>query len=187
MSEHPADAPTARVTITEHAYAQLAGVAADDGPTIRAGLARSLGPLASEHDLDGLEADWRAAAADALPDGLQLEGESITAPAGTEPHTGLADGAPLAGLSTPHTWHAVFDLESRRVQISTAWRAHAGWPPAAELPIPPGDAAAALEALDEALARPVLGPSGYRSHWERTTPWGGAGERGIASLRRIAD
>lgn len=187
MSNHAAGGGSARVIIAQHAYAHLAGVAVDDGPTIRAGLARSLGPRASEHDLDGLEADWRAAAAAVLPDGWQLEGESITAAAGTESHTGLADGARLAALSTPHAWHAVFDLEARRVQISTAWRARAGWQPAAELQIPTGDAPSALAALDEALASPVQGPTGYRAHWERTTPWGSAGPRGAASLRRVAD
>jgi hypothetical protein len=187
MSEHPADSASSRVTITPHAYASLAGVAVDDGPTIRAGLARKLGSLASEYDLDGLEADWRTVAAAALPKGWQVEGEAITAPGGSDQATGLRAGARIAATSAPHNWHVVLDLEAGQAHISTPWRAREGWAPVAELPIPTGDAVNALEALDETLARPVPGPTGHRAHWERTGSWDGAGHLGIARLRRVAD
>lgn len=187
MSEHPADSASARVTITPHAYANLAGVVVDGGPTIRAGLARKLGSLASEYDLDGLEADWRAAAAAALPEGWHVEGEALTAPAETDQATGLRAGARIAATSAPHNWHVVVDLAAGQAHISTAWRAREGWAPVAELQIPTGDAVNALEALDAALARPVQAPTGYRSHWERTGFWDEAGHLGIASLRRVAD
>jgi hypothetical protein len=187
MSDHTTDDAAARVTITENAYAYLAGVDVVDGPTIRAGLARVLGALAAEHDLDGFEADWRAAAAAALPDGWRVEGETITAPAGADASAGLKAGRRLATAGGPHSWNAVFDLEAEQVQISTAWRAREGRPAAVRLPIPAGDAVAGLDAVDEALGRPVQGPSGHWSHWERTTPWGGAGSRGLAGLRRVAD
>jgi hypothetical protein len=181
------DGAPERVTITSNAYAYLTGVDVVDGPTIRAGLSRVLGPLAAEHDLDGLEADWRAEADAALPDGWRVEGEAITAPAGADARAGLPTAPRLAAAADPHTWHAVFDLEAGRVQVSTPWRAHEGHPAAAELEIPAGDAVAALDAIDEALGRPVQGPSGHRAHWERTTPWGATGARGSASLRRVAD
>ena len=186
MSDTTDGAPE-RVTITRNAYACLAGVDVVDGPTVRAGLARVLEAMSSEHDLDGFEAAWRAEAAAALPDGWRVEGEAITAPAGADARAGLPTGARIAAAADPHTWHAVFDLEAGRVQVSTPWRAHEGRPAAAELEIPPGDAVAALDAIDEALGHPVQGPSGHRAHWERTTPWGATGTRGSATLRRVAD
>jgi hypothetical protein len=187
MSDHTTEGTPERVTITEHAYAYLAGVDVVDGPTVRAGLARVLEALTSEHDLDGFEEAWRAEAMSALPDGWRLEGESITAPAGADASAGLPPGARLATATEPHAWHAVFDLEAGQAQVSTPWRALEGRPPVAELPIPTGDAAAALDAVDDALSRPVQGQSGHRAHWERTTPWGAAGPRGSAGLRRVAD
>lgn len=187
MSDRTTEGAPERVTITEHAYAYFTGVDVVDGPTVRAGLARVLAAMTSEHDLDGLEAAWRAEAAAVLPDEWRLEGERITAPAGADVSAGLRPGARLAVATEPHGWLAVFDLEAGQVQVSTPWRAHEGRAAAAELPIPTGDAAAALGAVDDALGRPVQGQSGHRAHWERTTPWGATGPRGSAGLRRVAD
>jgi hypothetical protein len=187
MSDRTTEGAPGRVTITEHAYAYLAGVDIIDGPNVRAGLARVLGALAGEHDLDGFEADWRAEAAAALPDGWRLEGEKITAPAGADVSAGLPDGARIGATRSPHGWHAVLDLEAGQVRVSTPWRAREQRSAAAELQAPSGDTEAALKAADEALGHPAQGPTGHLAHWVRTTPWDVEGPRGIAGLRRVAD
>jgi hypothetical protein len=182
-AEPAAEPAAARVVITEHAYAYLSGVGVDDAPTIRAGLARVLGVLAAEHDLDGLEADWRAVAAEVLPDGWRLEGETITAPAGTEPSADWPSGARLAAETAPHVWHAVLDVDGGRGVVTTPARARTGRPAAAELDLHAASAERIHEAADAALATPVQGPTGHIAHWERATPWGETAAR----LRHVAD
>ncbi len=90
-----------RRIVSTNAYAFVSGLPVDERPfTVRQGLARLLvlADVGSEF-LDDFEAGWRQVAAESLPDGWELEGETITEPV----DDGVDDTPPVP---PPVSWHA---------------------------------------------------------------------------------
>lgn len=84
---------TRTIEITDNAAAYLL-TDAHSVATLRDYIAGALGEYADEYDLDGLEAEYRAALADALPEGASINGQMIyaTGPIDQDAARAVAEG-----------------------------------------------------------------------------------------------